>query len=96
MGDGASSYLSVCVAATCIPEFCIHDMLFTITGKLAHDGTGAGERSLETTEYKYNKNETPLHFCTSSCFTSTFRNGTRRQKVAVSDGIFLVCKHGEE
>ncbi len=57
MRDGASLYLSVCVAATCIPEFCIHDMLFTITGKLAHDGTGEGERSLEAIEYKYNKNE---------------------------------------
>jgi hypothetical protein len=32
-------------------------MLCTITGKLAHDGTGEGERSLEAIEYNYNKNE---------------------------------------
>ena len=57
MREGASLYLSVCLAATCIPEFCIHDMLFAITGKLAHDGTVAGERSLEAIECKYNKNE---------------------------------------
>ncbi len=38
-------------------NFCIHDMLFAITGKLAHDRTVAGERSLEAIECKYNKNE---------------------------------------
>ena len=38
-------------------NFCIHDMLFAITGKLAHDGTVAGERSLEAIECKYNKND---------------------------------------
>jgi hypothetical protein len=38
-----------CVAVTCRgkPEFCIHDMFYAITGQLAHDGTGAGKRSLE-------------------------------------------------
>ena len=45
MRDGASLYLSGCVA-----EFCIHDMLFAITGKLARDGTVAGERSLKAIE----------------------------------------------
>ena len=32
-------------------------MLFAITGKLAHHGTGAGQGSLEAIECKYNKNE---------------------------------------
>jgi hypothetical protein len=32
-------------------------MLVAITGQLAHDGTGAGERSLQAIECKYNKNE---------------------------------------
>jgi hypothetical protein len=32
-------------------------MLFANTGKLAHDGTVAGERSPEAIECKYNKNE---------------------------------------
>ena len=50
----------MCVAATCIPEFCIHDMVFAITGKLGHDGTVAGERSPEAIECKYNKNELPF------------------------------------
>ena len=57
MREGASLYLSVCLDTTCIPEFCIHDMFFAITGKLAHDGTVEGERSLEVIECKYNKNE---------------------------------------
>jgi hypothetical protein len=32
-------------------------MLVAITGQLPHDETGAGERSLEAIECKYNKNE---------------------------------------
>jgi hypothetical protein len=32
-------------------------MLFAITGKLGHDGTVSGERSLEAIECKYIKNE---------------------------------------
>jgi hypothetical protein len=32
-------------------------MIFTITGKLTHDGTMTGERSPEAIECKYNKNE---------------------------------------
>jgi hypothetical protein len=32
-------------------------MLFAITGKVGHDGTVSGERSLEAIEYKCNNNE---------------------------------------
>jgi hypothetical protein len=40
---------------------------------------------------------TPLHFCTSSCFTSTFSNGTGKlRKVAVFDSDIWTCSHREE
>jgi hypothetical protein len=38
-------------------NFVFNDMLFAITGKLGHDGTVSGERSLEAIECKYIKNE---------------------------------------
>jgi hypothetical protein len=44
-------------------NFVFNDMLFAITGKLGHDGTVSGERSLEAIECKFIKNE---HLCISA------------------------------
>jgi hypothetical protein len=79
--DCASLYLSVCVTATCIPEFCIHDMVFAITG-------------LEI-GCKDNKNELLL-ISTLQVAYLYFQKWNEATKVAVSDIDFFTCRHREE
>ena len=62
-------------------NFVFNDMLFAITGKLGHDGTVSGERSLEAIECKYTKNEL---LCISALQVH-FNFQKWNEEVAVSD-----------